>query len=468
MNHRWLVAALTYRQSGLSPAARYALARFVQLHGGRGWTPLGVGDFAKAIGISDIQLGRGLNALVEGGVLWRRKIVEGPGRPPSEYCLAPDVVDQLERYEVGTPWEKCIDHLLRHENHAARPSVGQRKKRADVEVAVSPVPKRLSFVNRLLFAVLLCHADRFGIVQGTGRATLGQQTGLSKERLRDRTQSLLDEGALRAYTPGATGKHLFRRTASRYVLNLNHPDLLAERTPLLLSFLYRQPFDGRISDMVDYILKPTVDDRMQHDLGIRPFLRARHEQELADSLRGKLDGYAEAFLSGYWGDMGSGRVALQKTLQRELLMPSEALEREPIAVQETLAGYLIERSHSIAAGIKRNCQQALKNLDLKSMDIALLPERRAKYSGSNLLFYSARVLLLLPKNGAVDLTTISWGGCVLEWRGDDWTETVYPDSAELSVAQQYLYGLRVPPGGVLQLNPPPSTDKPHKDSPHDG
>lgn len=459
MNTRWLVAVLTWKRAGLSPAARYVLARFTQLNDVCGWTLLRVKEFAQTIGITDIQLGRGLDELVDEGVLIRRGIAKGLGRPPTEYRLAPDMAEQLEVGEVESEWATCIDHLLRHEGHPGLQFVGRRRKSSAAEEGDPPAPKRLSFVTRLLFAVLLCHADRFGIVQGAGRSTLGQQTGLSKERLRSRTQKLLSEGVLRAFTPGATGKHLFRRTASCYFLNLNHPDLLAEKTPLLLSFLYRQPFDGRSSDIVDYILKPADGGMEQRDLGIRSYLRSRHEHDLADTLRGKLDGYAAALLSGHWDDFRLGKLALQKVLQEELLIPEETPERDPTTDQEALAEYLIEGSRSIAVAIKHNCRRALKSLDLKSMDVALLPERRAKYPDSSLIFYSVRVLLLLPKSGREDLTAPGLGGCVLAWQGDRWTETSYPDPAGLSVDQQYLYGLRMPLGGVLQLDFPQATEE---------
>ena len=452
MSSRWLVAALTHKQSGLTPAARYVLARFVQLHGVWDWTPLGVSEFAKTIGISDSQLGRGLNALVDGGVLWRRSVAEGVGRPSSEYCLAPGVVDQFENCEVDDRWAKCINRLLRHENYAGRKSVGHKKEAAGAVPVLKAESTRLSFSNRLLFAVLLCHADRFGVVETTGRSALGQQVGLSKTDLRYRTQVLLDNGVLRSYVPGAPRTGLFEKMPSRYVLNLNHPDLAAEVTPLLVTIV-----DPHLDDAVDAVLHSPQGDQDQRDLGksIRRLFSSPHMQMQGAMLRSKLDSYAQVLLTTHWGNFERGCLHLRRALRQELLTTDAggAMRDSPEARRSrfALSHYLVNWAACIASSIQRPLKGRVTGAHLSSMDIVLLPETKVKSPSYGAPFYCSRTLLLLPKGGVAASAIPACGGYVIEKREGNWTETTYADPALLSVHMQCYLGLRVPTTGVLQL-----------------
>ena len=452
MSSRWLVSVLTYKQSGLKPAARYVLARFVQLHGVWDWTPLGVSEFAKAIGISDTQLGRGLNALVDGGVLWRRSLSEGVGRPPSEYCIAPDVLDQLENCEVDERWLKCIDRLLRHETYAGRQSVGQKKEAADAVPALSADSSRLSFSNRLLFAVLLCHADKFGVVESTGRSALGQQVGLSKADLRYRTQVLLDNGVLRSYVPGAPGTGLFEKVPSRYVLNLNHPDLAAAVTPLLVTIV-----DPHLDDAADSVLQPPQGDGDWRGLGepIRRLFASPHMQAQRAMLRSKLDGYAQVLLTAHWENIERGCLHLRRALRQELRVTDLGeVRRDGLEARRSrfaLSHYLVNWAACIASSIQRPLKGRVAGVHFPSMDVVLLPETKAKSPSYRTPFYCSRTFLLLPKGGMAASTIPGRGGYVIEKREGKWTETIYADPALLSVDRQCYLGLRVPTAGVLQL-----------------
>lgn len=83
---------------------------------------------------------------------------------------------------------------------------------------------QLSLANRWLLAVLVSHANEFGVVDGLGMADLRLLTGMTEFRLKTQLSRLMDMGVIRSYAPGLS-RSLFTgvRVRSSYVLDLYHP-----------------------------------------------------------------------------------------------------------------------------------------------------------------------------------------------------------------------------------------------------
>ena len=238
-----LLAVLRSEATRISPEAKYLLIRLAELGLVARGISAGVKELAARFGISDTQAGTALNSLVAAGVLVRRDVVSGQGRPKRHYDLDASYAAKVARHDVTeVVHENVIRHLLQHEAKVA----GQRSAIAtlqDEQRATAPLAQvrasrgqgRVSVVNRVLLAALLIRADRFGVVRDLGSAELARITGLSPVRLKNRVRTLLDDGLIRAYTPGATGSVIFKKMKSVYYLNLHHPELsCGQSLPMLL------------------------------------------------------------------------------------------------------------------------------------------------------------------------------------------------------------------------------------------
>jgi len=229
------LAALFCEVKGLDPEAKYFLARFVQCFGAADPEGLGVKALAERFGLSDRQVTKSLGALVECGVMTFPDTVEGRGRPKRYYRLQEDFQKKLNKAAELPPThhEVAVGNLLRHENRkAAQASEKTEKQKADLtplaDLRGKRQPGRLTVVNRLLLGVLLCRADRFGVVSDLGSSELCKVVGLDQVSLKHRVRRLIDQGLIRAYVPGATSSVLFAKMKSVYFLNLNHPELSEE------------------------------------------------------------------------------------------------------------------------------------------------------------------------------------------------------------------------------------------------
>lgn len=289
-----LLAVLRSEANGISPEAKYLLIRLAEL----GLVPRGISagvkELAARFGISDTQAGTALNSLVAAGVLVRRDVVSGQGRPKRHYELDVSYAEQVARHDVTeVVHEKVIRHLLQHELKVAdqRSAIAtqQDEQRATAplaQVRASRGQGRVSVVNRVLLAALLIRADRFGVVRDLGSAELARITGLSQVRLKNRVRTLLDSGLIRAYVPGATGSVIFKKTKSIYYLNLHHSELsCGQSLPMLLVSVTRFPGQEDTIDRVDDIFTSAQEAFNQRYIGVRKLFDDQHEKGLASFLR---------------------------------------------------------------------------------------------------------------------------------------------------------------------------------------
>ncbi|NVZ71512.1 hypothetical protein [Pseudomonas costantinii] len=455
-----LLAMLRGEANGISPEAKYLLIRLAELDLVARGISVGVKELAARFGISDTQAGTALNSLVAAGVLVRRDVVSGQGRPKRHYELDASYAAQVARHDVTeVVHENVIRHLLQHElkvgDQRSAIATQQDEQRATAplaQVRASRGQGRVSVVNRVLLAALLIRADRFGVVRDLGSAELARITGLSPVRLKNRVRTLLDDGLIRAYTPGATGSVIFKKTKSVYYLNLHHPELsCGQSLPMLLVSVTRVPTPEDTSDQVDYILKsvPESESEIQRRVGVRKFFKDKHERGLAYFLRSRLDFYAGDLLSRHWDEFGKGESQLTRLIELDLLGGAVDAEGSRLLVR-----YLCEQVRNVAESVKANWfvrkSAPVTGIDFKAMDYVLLPVQKATNKEFGRAgFYPSRAVLVLPRNGVVfseALHVVERGPSNrVEIRG-------FTDLAAVSKEEQCLYGLLTPPGGELSVD----------------
>lgn len=455
-----LLAVLRSETSGISPEAKYLLIRLAELGLVARGISAGVKELAARFGISDTQTGAALNSLVAAGVLVRRDVVSGQGRPKRHYELGASYAAQVARHDVTeVVHEKIIRHLLQHELKVAdqRSAIAtqQDEQRATAplaQVRASRGQGRVSVVNRVLLAALLIRADRFGVVRDLGSAELARITGLSPVRLKNRVGTLLDDGLIRAYTPGATGSVIFKKTKSVYYLNLHHPELsCGQSLPMLLVSITRVPTPEDTSDQVDSILKsvPESESEIQRRVGVRNFFKDKHERGLAYFLRSRLDFYAGDLLSRHWDEFGKGESQLTRLIELDLLGGAVDAEGSRLLVR-----YLCEQARNVAESVRANWfvrkSASVTGIDFKAMDYVLLPVQKATNKEFGRAgFYPSRAVLVLPRNGVVFSETLH----VVERGPSNRVEIrEFTDLAAVSKEEQCLYGLLTPPGGELSVD----------------
>jgi DNA-binding Lrp family transcriptional regulator len=455
-----LLAVLRSETSGISPEAKYLLIRLAELGLVARGISAGVKELAARFGISDTQTGAALNSLVAAGVLVRRDVVSGQGRPKRHYELGASYAAQVARHDVTeVVHEKIIRHLLQHELKVAdqRSAIAtqQDEQRATAplaQVRASRGQGRVSVVNRVLLAALLIRADRFGVVRDLGSAELARITGLSPVRLKNRVGTLLDDGLIRAYTPGATGSVIFKKTKSVYYLNLHHPELsCGQSLPMLLVSVTRVPTPEDTSDQVDYILKSVLESEseIQRRVGVRNFFKDKHERGLAYFLRSRLDFYAGDLLSRHWDEFGKGESQLTRLIELDLLGGAVDAEGSRLLVR-----YLCEQARNVAESVRANWfvrkSASVTGIDFKAMDYVLLPVQKATNKEFGRAgFYPSRAVLVLPRNGVVFSETLH----VVERGPSNRVEIrEFTDLAAVSKEEQCLYGLLTPPGGELSVD----------------
>lgn len=455
-----LLAMLRGEANGISPEAKYLLIRLAELGLVARGISVGVKELAARFGISDTQAGTALNSLVAAGVLVRRDVVSGQGRPKRHYELDASYAAQVARHDVTeVVHENVIRHLLQHElkvgDQRSAIATQQDEQRATAplaQVRASRGQGRVSVVNRVLLAALLIRADRFGVVRDLGSAELARITGLSPVRLKNRVRTLLDDGLIRAYTPGATGSVIFKKTKSVYYLNLHHPELsCGQSLPMLLVSVTRVPTPEDTSDQVDYILKsvPESESEIQRRVGVRKFFKDKHERGLAYFLRSRLDFYAGDLLSRHWDEFGKGESQLTRLIELDLLGGAVDAEGSRLLVR-----YLCEQVRNVAESVRANWfvrkSAPVTGIDFKAMDYVLLPVQKATNKEFGRAgFYPSRAVLVLPRNGVVFSETLH----VVERGPSNRVEIRgFTDLAAVSKEEQCLYGLLTPPGGELSVD----------------
>lgn len=455
------LSALFCEVKGLGPEGKYFLVRFIRRFGIAEPVDLGVKALAKQFGLSDRQVSEALTTLVALGVMTFSSTPEGKGRPKRCYQLQEDFHKKLENITAltATQHEVAVGSLLKHESKkvcqaSEKPEEQNEEVGLLTDLRSKKQPGRLTVVNRLLLSVLLCRADRFGVVNDLGFATLCKLTGLNKERLRHRLGRLIDQGLIRVYVPGATSPILARKMKSIYYLNLDHSELAGGGS--VTSALVCMNGE-RIPDCVihaDGVRKDVSRDKGKS----RPFQDSKYEQvvryfkgqqaPLFRLLQVMLERYAAYLLSKRWSDLLS--VPLNQRIDdqglRELIrldfristMPAESGGDGPKWSAEeqlnTVFDHLYHWAYDLALWIKERFGQ-VTNVPFDSMDFVIVPR-------AMMLGYDHFALLALP------CPSEGWSGCLVV--EPDTAPPVapqhFPIESDIHFEDRYSYGLLTRPG----------------------
>jgi DNA-binding MarR family transcriptional regulator len=452
------LSALFYEVKGLEPEEKYFLVRFIQHFGREEPMGLGVKALAKQFGLSDRQVTASLEELVECGVMTFSSTPAGKGRRKKCYRLQEVFYTKLNEASTQptTQHTAAVASLLKHESKkVCRTSEKTEPQKEDVaplaDLRSKKQPGQLSVVNRLLLSVLLCRADRFGVVSDLGSSALCKITGLSTERLRNRVQRLIDQGLIRIYVPGATSTVFFTKIKSIYFLNLNHPELseevsatsvlacpkgVAPSTKVLHAFnIYKDVWTGFFEDS-------------PYGQVVR-FLKG---QGLAffQLLQSMLETCAAYLLSTCWSELvrlpinKPVGVQFQAQTQRLQVLISKNLRssRLPPGSDGAPCAFLLDGlfrgAYDLAAGIKEQLRHA-PGVPFESMDFVIIP-RPLKSC------YTPIALLALPKfpNG--------WrSGLVIEPNADERMRPQYFScEAEIPLKDRYRLGLLTQPDSKVK------------------
>lgn len=451
------LSALFYEEEGLEPERKYFLVRFIQHFGIAEPVSLGVKAFAKQFGLSDREVTKSLGALVACKVMTFSSIAEGPGRSKRCYRLTEDFHKKLNKVPAPPAAQHVatVANLLKHENRkVAQASEKSEKPKTDLAPLADLRNKRqsgqLSVVNRLLLSVLLCHADRFGVVSDLGSSALRKVTGFSQKSLRYRVRGLIDQGLIRAYVPGATSTLLSAKMKSTYFLNLNHSELSGEgrATSVLICAIGDHPSESVphahqiYSDIVSLKLDPTAFVDGQYKQCLRFF--ESQPPSFFRLLQLMLEKYAADMLSRHWSDLADSasnkwthaqewRELIRKGFQPPKLLPGldgDHLKKIAEDQHDALIDDLHYRVYVLATEIKKLLCQA-SEVSFDAMDFVIMPQPMERG-------YCGITLLARPHDSD------GWRGCLFVQPHTEPQE--FSCESDIPIEYRYRYGLLTRPG----------------------
>jgi hypothetical protein len=349
-----LVGLLRHRSIGLSHEAKFFLLRFLQEEQKKQFdtlATLNVREMAKRIGVTPKVAGLAIEQLVSLGVLTKQSKLRQLGRPSSEYRSATEALEKLLGTSVGSSnQEPRVTRLLSE--------------------ATQQTENRLMYANRLLLAVLVVHADEFGVVRHLGWRDLCQLTGLHKTAVRQRLGLLLAQHYLRAVVPGATGGALFKKVKSEYIINLSHPALLMDNSP---GFLVVRTAQSRFVEeyparlILDSVMTGRKDQPVT--IGSRSYDRCLlfgggEALHLAPLLQATIDRYASYLLSSQsqpqvFDEDGDLCSKLKDRIQSDFAVKGADQNEATDAMQEQVVQLLFEQSVTWAQKVREEISQVV-------------------------------------------------------------------------------------------------------------
>lgn len=286
-------------------------------------------------------------------------------------------------------------------------------------------------ITRLLLAVLLVHADSWGVVQGVGSAKLKRLTGLSSEQLKAQLFKLNHLGYILHKVQGLSGSVLLGRREAIYSLNLHHPSLPGcEAAGSVVRLLVDAKSYGSEMTEAGCIMHCADELRgggfsfypaQQAFLGVRGDCRhlARfflYQSRLSGgvmvlpaALQMLLDGYASELLSRHWD-----RLSSEALFDDEDILLRATEDFTPKAPEKPIelkwgGRFLYDVAFAMACRVKRLLPD-LDGYDLSSCDFRLLPLLIPT------TFMGFRAILVRPKlnPGGGQFLTLRFNGGVLE------------------------------------------------------
>lgn len=384
------LAVLMTSNSELGPYARYCLARFVLRFSEGESTGHSTKQMASCFGVSEQVMSASLRALVASGVLiCRSEQLAGKRGPASQlYRISPE----WAKGQPGQYHEAAIAGMLQRPRTSVvsaplnyppeiegEDALVERAKARGRAVGKTRQSGRLSNVNRLLMAVLLCRADRLGAVRDLGLAELSKLTGLTGDQASNRIRTLQAAGLIRSYIPGATSATLFRPTKSAYFLNLGHPEIAAA-WQFLTVIVSQYPW---VSKDIEGECTTWFGAPGRTDEAFFRFFHDKHGFAVARVFQGRVDEYASSLLSAHWCSLNDKphkqNLDLIEKIRGDFLPPQSTLNSEtenfPDAQEsERLVNMLYSAALRKARSIKK-AMQLIQNMDFNSMDHLILPSR---------------------------------------------------------------------------------------------
>ena len=448
-----LLRTLLCEIKGLKPEAKYFLVRFIQCFGVTD-VCLGVKDLAKQVGVTDRQVSEALDALVAAEVLIRSSIPNGRGRPARCHGVAKTFLAELNRLPVplGVTHEAAIGRLMAHVGTDAagnRSGQYQEKGATLVHLRARRKPGGLSRVNRLLLAMLLCGADRFGVVRNLGTVQICKATGLTKERLRTRLKTLMDQALIRSYIPGLSSPVLAVKRKSVYYLNLNHAQLAGNgQATSILGVQGRNIYRAgpELLQKIHFVVNKTKEGaKIIHGSSEALILKVLAGQgpEFYRAFLALLEEYAAQLLSRHWLNLAEGGgkkriddLQLRQQIQQDFRLPEGLQEIDDISVSVARGRFneqLFTLAYDIALWIKSLLSNA-SNVPLSELDFVIAPQHFAHAN-------CYRALLALPK------AEQGWNGClVIDTSAPQALVSKVAGEQAIPLEELYLYGLRCRPG----------------------
>lgn len=442
--------ALLCEIRGLQPETKYFLVRFIQCFGVTDPVCLGVKEFAKQVGVTDRQSSAALDALVDAEILVCSLVPNKRGRQARWYGVAKTFLAELNRLPVpvGVMHKAAIERLMVHVGTDAaeiRTFQNQEKAQSLAYLRARKKPGALSRVNRLLMAVLLCGADRFGVVRNLGTVQICKATGLSKEMLRNRLKTLMNQSLIRCYLPGLSSPVLSVKKKSIYYLNLNHAQLVAGRQAISIlavtgggMYLAGPELLQGIRGAVNRVKS---DARPLHSSQEAPIftLLAGQGRSFYGTFEGFLDEYASQLLSRHWLNLAEGGalkervddLQLRQQILKDFRLHAGFQGVGDLDVDVTRArfnGQIYDLAYDMALWFKCLLSNA-SNVPLSELDFVIVPNPAT--AG-----HFCRAFLALPK------AEQAWSGyLIIDTGGAQASVRSFAGEQGIPLEELYAYGL---------------------------
>lgn len=451
-----VVRCLLCEVNGLEPEGKYLLVRLLLSYQADGGFVSTAKELSESFGVSLPGVWKALKVLEGQGLFSVVAAPDGRGRPKRRFTFTKRLAALLAKVKLPENYKPAfsVELFLTLDWQTSLDGPIWRPDWVDGVVVDKGKSGGFSIANRLLIAVMLTKADRFGVVSSLGLADLKKATGLSKERLTYRLARLVATGVIRSCAPGATGRYLLGLAKSIYILNLADPELsVLGHQPVVFvrrfkpgAFTGWSSLLGRIYDgAMQPRLKEGVGDSELESLGrltrVQDFFEADERRRLSPALEFRLLSYASALLSNHWELLPASPTQIPIWVP-ELQKAMSEVFSPPGKVEVGANGFpaetdLVRLHDCLWEAVSRKASEAkclllgLKYSQVDQMEYVVLPDA---------LKSVCLTFLALPKpeSGTVPR------GCYV-WELESGGYKRYLSESEISVSDRLDYGLMSQP-----------------------
>lgn len=325
MTNRYLaLSVIASTQLGLRAEEKFLLVRCLHLYGIRP-TDLPIHKLTTLMGFGDGPLARARDTLIEKGLLVEVAGVaartseerHAGGRPLKAFRVSERCIGLLQKMEqkgrasvgrkaqkgkgrIGWDRDELLGRMMASAHQASMSGlifwsndggVAAEKRSSAVRTEQSErsgkgknEPSQLRYVTRLLLATLLGLADRGGVVRGVGLGLLARLVGMERQSLEYQLGKLVEEGFLRARTPGVSGRQMYGQSAGALFLNTDEKSLLQTAPQLLIcchdKFIYDEcvfVVGRRVYKMADQYRESRLSEARRVKWQLTPFTELKSD-----------------------------------------------------------------------------------------------------------------------------------------------------------------------------------------------